>query len=227
MSSRTGSSSAPPAPNEDRAHRRYPLHPVAHQPVDRPRLTSSPARTWEIPTRPHGGGPFGGFLLHRGPRTPVLDPAHGAHLGGGLPPPGAHHGAPVLRGFLLDQSGQDPPSGVVHGPGEAGAGQAGDAQGLQGDRLVLTDKAEGELVVVVGAGLPHLAVQRRHTLASFLPVVRSFLLPGQGPLGAGQGPLLPSQPLRVGDFLLRAITGGDHGQVGQAHVHPGHPVTVG
>jgi hypothetical protein len=81
----------------------------------------------------------------------------------------------VRDGFLFNKPLERAPSGVVNRLAHPCPNQSDNAQCLQGDRLVLTDESESELVVMIQSCLTHLPVQHGNSMAGFFSIVGSFL----------------------------------------------------
>jgi hypothetical protein len=101
--------------------------------------------------------------------------------------------AAVLDSLFLKQADEQRPPGVVDAPAQPRPGQPRHSEVFDGDRLVLADQPQGELVVVVGPPVADLAMADRDPMPGLDPVGRSLALVGQRPLGAGQAPLSGAQ----------------------------------
>jgi hypothetical protein len=95
----------------------------------------------------------------------------------------------MLGGLVLQQPDQGRPAGVMHALGQPAPSKPGHGEVLDGDHLVLADQPQGELVVMIGPPVADLAMRDRNPAVGLGVVGGSFLLAGQGALGAGQPPL--------------------------------------
>jgi hypothetical protein len=77
----------------------------------------------------------------------------------------------VLGGLGLQQPDKHRPPSVVDALGQPCSSQSGHGQILDGDRLVLTDQPQGELVMMVGALIADPTVGDRDPQARFRPVL--------------------------------------------------------
>src|SRR5215213_1600358 len=137
------------------------------------------SRSWTVP---HARQVQARILNGLGPsRYP-----HRAGLGGWCPAADLDDLTPVLGGLGLQQPDKHGPPSVVDALGQPRPGQPRHGEVLDGDRLVLADQPQGELVVMVGSPVADLAVGDRHPHPGLGAIGGSFLLPGEGPLGVGQ-----------------------------------------
>src|SRR5918994_3724072 len=127
----------------------------------------------------------------------------------------------VLGGLGLQQAEKRRPPGVVDALGQPRPGQSRHSEVLDGDRLVLTDQPQGELVMMVGPPVADPTVGDRDPQTRLRPVPRPLLLAGQVALGADQAPLGGAQVPRVGEGLDGAVAGSDRGERDQAKIDSG------
>jgi hypothetical protein len=72
----------------------------------------------------------------------------------------------MLRRLLLKQPDEHRPAGIVDALGQPRPGQTYYSEVFHGDRLVLADQPQGELVVMVGPLVADLAVGDRDPMPS-------------------------------------------------------------
>ena len=72
----------------------------------------------------------------------------------------------MLGGLVLKQADEAGPAGIVDAFGQPRPGQTDDSEVFDGDRLVLADQPQGELVVMVGPLVADLAVGDRDPMPS-------------------------------------------------------------
>ena len=104
----------------------------------------------------------------------------------------------------------------MHTLGQPRPGQSRHGEVFHGDRLVLADQPQGQLVMVVGPPVADLTVGDRDLMPGPVPVDRPLAFAGQRPLGLGKAPLGGVQAPRVGHLLDAAVAGRDGGEPGQA-----------
>jgi hypothetical protein len=130
----------------------------------------------------------------------------------------------VVGGLLLEQPDNHRPAGVVDAFRQPRPGQPRHGEIFHGDRLVLAEQPQGELVVLVGPPVADPAMSNRDPVAGLGPVRRAITFSAELPLDAGEATLGRTQVSRIGDRLGAAVTGDDRREHAQAKVDPGDPV---
>src|SRR5512132_3514449 len=151
----------------------------------------------------------------------VAVPTRRAGLGGWCPAADLDDLTAVLGGLGLQQPDKHGPPSVVDALGQPRPGQPRHGEILDGDRLVLADQPQGELVMMVGALVADPTVGDRDPQTRLRPVLRPLPLAAELPLRNGQAPLSDAQVPRVGEGLDGAVAGSDCGERDQAKIDPG------
>src|SRR5690348_2970393 len=104
--------------------------------------------------------------------------------------------------FVFELADELTPTNVVNRLGQAVVlDQVLDAQALDANRLVLTNNAGRELLLIVTATIGNPSVETGDLAASLLTIARAFFLLGKATLCAGQFPLVACEELGVADGL--------------------------
>jgi hypothetical protein len=119
----------------------------------------------------------------------VAVPARRAGLGGRHPAADPDHLTAVVCSLGFQQANKHRPASVVDALGQPRSGQPAHGEVLNGDRLVLADQPQGELVMMVGALVTDPTVGDRDPQARLRVVLGPLLLAAELPLRAGQLPL--------------------------------------
>jgi hypothetical protein len=115
----------------------------------------------------------------------------------------------IPGGFVFQLADEFPPANIMDGLGQAVIlDHVLDTQALDANRLVLTNDASRELVLVIATAVGNACMDAGNFAPRLLPIARALVLLAQPPLGAGQLLLIPCEELGIADGL--PIGGHDH-----------------